>query len=103
MPRPIRCDHAAEADLIDIWSYTCERWGERQADRYLQALHDALTRLANDPTSGRDRSALRAGYRSLTIERHVIFYTCTEAELRVRRVLHAMMDTPSHLADDPDP
>ncbi len=90
-------DHAAEADLIDIWLYTFERWSEAQADRYLSLLEDGIKALVHEPQTGRQRDALRKGYWSKRIEHHVVFYTFTDAELRVRRVLHEVMDPELHL------
>ena len=38
MPRQLVKDRAAEADLIGVWLYSYQHWGERQADRYLDAI-----------------------------------------------------------------
>ncbi len=97
MARALVKDRAAENDLIEIWIYSYERWGEEQADRYLSLIERTLLRLAEDPSSGRMREALRTGYWSVSVERHVVFYTFTESELRIRRVLHRVMDFERHL------
>ena len=97
MPRQLVKDNAAEADLIGIWLYSFENWGEAQADRYLDLLELALGTLVKNPRAGKERHVLRPGYWSLRVEHHVVFYTFTDHELRIRRVLHEAMDPGSHV------
>ena len=52
---------------------------------------------SNAPPAGSRRDELREGYRSRRLEHHVVFYTFTDAELRIRRVLHEVMDVGRHL------
>ena len=40
----------ADADLRDIFDYTFETWGLRQADRYTALILEAVARLAQSPT-----------------------------------------------------
>ncbi|MDA1092376.1 MAG: type II toxin-antitoxin system RelE/ParE family toxin [Acidobacteria bacterium] len=97
MPRRLVKDRAAETDLIGIWTYSFEQWGEAQADRYLDALERGIGKLADDPEYGRQRNELRTGYWSKRIEHHAVFYTVTPSEVRIRRVLHESMDVDRHL------
>jgi toxin ParE1/3/4 len=92
----------AEADLREIWSYTFKTWGEAQADRYIDQLDDGLQECRIDPERGKPRDDVRAGYWSLLIRRHVAFYTFTEAEVLIQRVLHSSMDPGLHIEDDDD-
>jgi toxin ParE1/3/4 len=97
MARKLVKDNAAQADLIGIWVYSFETWGEAQADRYLGALENGIRKLVESPRSGNPRDELRKGYWSKRLEHHVVFYTVTDAELRIRRVLHEAMDVDRHL------
>jgi toxin ParE1/3/4 len=97
MSRKLVQDNAAAADLIGIWVYSFETWGEAQADRYLDALEQGSGKIAEDPTRGESRHQLRDGYWSKSIEHHVVFYTFNQAEVRIRRVLHEAMDVGRHL------
>ena len=97
MARKLVKDNAAEADLIGIWVYSFETWGEAQADRYLAALENGIRQLFESPRNGKPRDELREGYWSQRVEHHVVFYTFTDAELRIRRVLHEVMDVGRHL------
>jgi toxin ParE1/3/4 len=99
MARQLVHDRAAHADLIDIWLYSFETWGEAQAERYTAAIERGLGQLAEAPEKGKDRNALLPGYWSKHVERHVVFYTFDDHELRVRRVLHEVMDPSLHLGE----
>ena len=87
-------------DLEDIWIHTFERWGEAQADRYLEELGEGLRLCGTTPERGRDRGLVRDGYRSLLVRRHVIFYTFSDEYVRIQRVLHGSMDPTLHVLDD---
>lgn len=97
MPRKLVKDHAAESDLIGIWLYSFEQWSEAQADRYLSSLEEGIAVIVSKPETGRQRDPLRKSYWSKRIEHHVVFYTFTDSELRIRRVLHEVMDPDLHL------
>jgi len=97
MSRRLVKDNAAEADLISIWLYSFENWGEAQADRYLDAIETALKKIAKSPDQGESRDWLRQGYWSIRVEHHIAFYTFTDKEVRIRRVLHEVMDAGRHL------
>jgi len=97
MNRLLVKDNAAEADLIGIWLYSFENWGEAQADRYLDAIERAFKKIAKSPDRGESRDWLRKGYWSVRVEHHIAFYTFTDEEVRLRRVLHEVMDVGRHL------
>lgn len=97
MSRRLVHDRAAQTDLINIWVYSFETWGDVQADHYLDALALGIDSLAEAPERGVRRDTLREGYWSKRIEHHIIFYTFTDEEIRIRRVLHEVMDVGRHL------
>lgn len=97
VPRTLVKDGAAESDLIGIWLDTFEARNEAQADRYLRSLDRGIRELSKDPEGGTSRDALRAAYWSKTLEHHIVFYTFTDEEVRIRRVLHEVMDVGRHL------
>ena len=97
MKRTLLVSKRAETDLLEIWIWTNEQFGEAQADRYLDALETGMRRCGSEPQSGQDRGTIRAGYRSWRAGMHAIFYTCTDSEVVIQRVLHSSMDFESHL------
>jgi toxin ParE1/3/4 len=88
----------AEADIIDIWLYTFDKWGEAQADRYLKTLDIQMTKSLSHPLLSQSRDPLRLGYRSIQIERRLVFYRVSEVEeIEVIRVLHVSLEPELHL------
>jgi toxin ParE1/3/4 len=87
----------AEQDLVDIWVFTAEQWSFEQADSYLEVLVAGFERLTEHPQLGIARDDLRTGYRALTINQHIAFYTVVSDDIQIIRVLHKSVDTPRHL------
>lgn len=88
----IRKQTLAEADLVSVWIYTHDRWGEAQAERYLDELDTAIHRLAHNPELGHPCDFIRDGYRALRVNRHIVFYTFDAVAVRIVRILHERMD-----------
>ena len=57
----------AEADLIDIWLSTYDRWGEQQAEEYFDDLQTQIKTIAVNAEIGSARNEIRSGYRSLPV------------------------------------
>jgi toxin ParE1/3/4 len=82
----------AENDLIEIWIYSHERWGEVQAERYFDELEKGIKQLGRNPELGQRCDQIREGYRSLRINRHIVYYIVTPPAIHIIRVLHERMD-----------
>lgn len=95
----IRLSEAAQEDLIGIWLSTQDRWGEAQADSYLDDLDRALRALAEFPRKGADYSPVMPGMRRLLVGKHAAFYRIKDDHIRIVRVLHQSMDSAAHLND----
>ena len=54
----------AEQDLLEIWLYTFNEWGEQQADIYLDDLSGAMALLAEQPLASRERLEFNPRYGS---------------------------------------
>ena len=89
---------AAPADLGDIWDYTCERWGESQAENYVRDIQRAIDRVAHNPLIGRSLDEVREGYRRHAVGSHTLYYRISRPDLiDVVRILHKRMDVDQHL------
>lgn len=97
MIHAIHVHGSAESDLIDIWRYSFEQWGEFQADKYLDKLDSGIRKLADNPEIGVKRDHVRDGYRVLFVGSHAVYYTVTPDIVHVIRVLHGSMDPDRHL------
>ena len=93
----IRKTHRARNDLRGIWRDTCDKWGDRQADKYLDELNAGIEQLRDNPKLGKLRDALRPGYRSLHVNRHIVYYTLEPSLIRIIRVLYDGMDADRNL------
>jgi len=93
----IRITPRARLDLKAIWTYTLKRWGEPQADLYLRQLDAGIQSLLDFQDLGESCEHIRAGYRRLLVNRHLIFYQYGEMHIEIVRVLHQSMDVPHHL------
>jgi toxin ParE1/3/4 len=92
-----RLTPAARRDIESIWDYTVDHWGTRQAENYLRTIQAAIERAASDPLLGRSRDAIRVGYRSYSVDSHLVFYVPRSGHIDVIRVLHQRMDYNHHL------
>lgn len=86
-----RLTRAARRDLVEIGRFTLQRWGEKQALRYLTQLDERLRSLALEPEAGRRCDELRPGYWRYREGRHVIFYRAEGKQLEIIRILHERM------------
>jgi toxin ParE1/3/4 len=87
----VRLTRTARRDLDEIRRFTSERWGRAQWLRYVATLSDALLRIAREPLSGTKRDSLFEGLRSVSVEKHLIFYRPTEharGQIVVVRIIH---------------
>ena len=88
---------AAARDLQKIWRYTCNTWGEDQADRYIDTLNHAFIALAHSPDMASPCDFIRRGYRKRAVEHHVIYFRMAGQNMEIVRVLHERMDVHRHL------
>ncbi len=90
--KSLRLSKRASADLSNIWTYTIAEFGEAQAGHYLSALEDGFGLIIDHPEIGKPADHVKAGYRAFAKDRHIIYYTITEAHIDVIGVLHERMD-----------
>ncbi|WP_306045186.1 type II toxin-antitoxin system RelE/ParE family toxin [Nioella sp. MMSF_3534] len=94
----IRLSDRARADLEEIRAYTVEAWGRGQWLAYYRQLVTAFERITGDPDAGRDRSLLVPGMRSVSCQRHVIFFKrldATDGAAVILRIVHQRRNMPA--------
>ena len=96
MPRIVK-QALVDQDLVDIWLYTFDEWGEKQADKYLDDLDTAIKLLAEQPLISRKRTELDPPVRIHHHGHHLVVYLALGDGISVVRVLHESMDVDSHL------
>lgn len=95
MNLPYLLSEDAKEDLISIYLYGYDIWGEAQADRYHDELHRTFAMLSDTPRSGRLRRELAESVRSFAYQAHIIFYMEWEQSVAIVRVLHGAKDFPA--------
>lgn len=108
----------AKADLLDIATYTQERYGERQADAYEQVLRNAIEAICTEPLrpGSRDRSTdlkqpgLRSYHTALPNDpsktgvkspRHLVLYSePKEDRITIHRIIHEARDVEHQVTPD---
>ena len=100
-PWRVRLTAAAERDFVDVVAWTAERFADRQAGRYADAIARAIAGLADGPDQlgSHTREDLPVGLRILPIARravrarHVLIYRLSgDSIIEIVRILHQSMD-----------
>src|SRR5664279_1625479 len=86
-----RLSRLAEADLLDIATYTLQTWGQDQAIRYVGDLESCCRKLADNPELGRTCDHVRPGLRRMEHARHILFYRIEAEGIVASRILHQRM------------
>lgn len=87
----------ARADIGGIWRYSRDNWSVAQADRYVNAIREAISAAAREPEHGRSCAPAAADYYRVTAGSHFVFYRIALGGIVVARVLHQRMDFIRHL------
>jgi len=93
----VRLTPLAEEDLISIWIYSLDRWGETQADQYLDRLYQAFMLISDHPQIASVCEELVPEVRIYSCEQHLIVYTLSQIGIEIMRVLHHSMDIESQI------
>jgi toxin ParE1/3/4 len=102
----VRLSQTAERDFLDIFRWTAESFGRRQALIYRRTLIEALTALHSGPelSGSMPRDEIRPGLRSVHVGRQgrrgrrIVLYRSDQAgTVEVVRILHDAMDLQRHL------
>lgn len=96
----VRFSRRAEADLLEIGSYTLREWGSKQTARYLRDLQRCTALLASNPRLGRACDEVRPGLMRFEKGLHVFFYRMSPEGIIVSRVLHREMLPWRHTFED---
>ena len=87
----------AASDLEAIAENTIERFGVDQARAYRDSLRSCFEQLSDNPRMGRRAEQLLPGLRRFKHRSHIVFYTRSDDEIFVVRILHYRMDAPRRL------
>lgn len=94
----LRRPHAAD-DLVGIWLNTFDKWGEEQADRYLDDIENTLMLLSDQPLISAERPEFDPPVRIHHHKHHLLIYLLVDGGIEVIRVLHERMNIDNYLAE----
>ncbi|MFM6997630.1 MAG: type II toxin-antitoxin system RelE/ParE family toxin [Bacteroidota bacterium] len=86
-PRSIKFRSKANQDLLDIFQFSLEAFGEVQAKKYASDVLDQINILGRFPMIG--ISSKKSSIRILPVHQHVVVYEIYSAHLTVLRILSA--------------
>ena len=87
----------AEKDIVNIASYTIQRFGIRQARLYRDGLFNAFATISDFPFIGSDQSQIKKNIRRHVYESHSIYYRIDVNEIFILRILGPGKDPLQHL------
>lgn len=82
----------AITDVEDIYDYSVNEFGVKQADFYLQNIDNSILKLRENPLIGRKRDEIKKGLYSFSIKKHIIYYRLFKNHIRIVRLLHTSRD-----------
>lgn len=90
----------AALDIFETWDHIA---GENMtaADRWVDELDAAFSRLSTQPMMGRARPEIAPDLRSFPFRRYVIYYVPLSDGIDVVRVLHSARDIDGLVGDQP--
>jgi toxin ParE1/3/4 len=93
---------SAQEDLLDIFLYTLDFWGEDQAPAYQKLVKTAMQRIAENPfTPGsKAHNEIVQGCRTLRCGKHFLIYRVQSNQVEIARILHESMDFSRHVSED---
>ena len=86
----------AETDLENIFDYTIDRWGEKQATDYTNKLFKRFEQLADNPSLGKKRDEIYEGYFSYFEGSHTIFFRLKGRDIEIIGIPHQNEDIELH-------
>jgi len=97
MARRLRVAATATRDLKRIADYSYRRWGARVVARYAHGLDDAMLSLRQKPSAGRNYLELHRDIYRYRFKSHFLYYTVSDMDVRIVRILHVRMSPKRHL------
>ncbi len=78
----------ADSDLSSIFDYTVEKWGEKQALKYIADLKEAILMLCDNPKIAKFRTDLSNNTFSFPVLQHVVYFDLFDETLIIWAIHH---------------
>ncbi|RLL49701.1 type II toxin-antitoxin system RelE/ParE family toxin [Mariprofundus sp. EBB-1] len=98
----------ADVAQDEIWRYSCQTWGEKQAEKYIKGLHHHLQLLSERKRRWRPLPGYLVVPSDLNIEayfskyehRYLFFRELSAGSIGIMAILHEQSDMPIRLCED---
>ncbi|HBJ33168.1 MAG TPA: hypothetical protein DDZ51_00085, partial [Planctomycetaceae bacterium] len=98
--RTVHLTDRALRDIVDIESFSIDKFGERVAAQYVRKLEAGIRRIADNPDLLREELPFHDSLKFYRIEQHLLVCeTAIVGRIIVLSLLHSSMDIPSRLAE----
>lgn len=81
----------ARKDLKEIWNYTIDKWGEKQAKTYLNDIFECFDEITNENLIYKRLLIGNKNFKLVRCGHHCIFFT-VDIEPTIAAILHEKMD-----------
>ena len=81
----------AENDIVEIWDYTVNKWGEKQADGYIGVIYEYFSEIATDNVFCRTIFIEDEEVKYVRCEHHYIFFL-SEKKPIILGIIHEKRD-----------
>ncbi len=99
MLNELRLSPKAKDDLKLIGHYTYKNFGIKQMEHYLRKIDDGFILIRSEPEIGIVRDEIKKGYRSFSVEKHIIFYRILDTKIDIIGITPGKMDVKSHYSN----
>ncbi|MEO9652437.1 MAG: type II toxin-antitoxin system RelE/ParE family toxin [Roseobacter sp.] len=86
----------ADADIDGIYEYTIQKFGLRQAQKYLGEMEDKFSKLVEYPSFGSDYGFISPDLRRYELAAHSVYYVPAKDGILILRVLGNSQDPAWH-------
>ena len=87
----------ADTDLVELYLYGYQQFGEKQAEQYFSELEKCFQLLSETPLICRERIEFNPPVRIHNHGAHIIIYIIKTEHILITRILRANMDIQRHL------
>ncbi len=95
----VRYADAAKLQLIDIWRYSKQRWGDARAERYVREIDRKVHAVAEGRRRPRPCPEVLAALSVIPSGSHNVYLTVEDDILQVVAVLHQRMEPGRHIRE----
>ena len=90
----------AKHQLLKIWQYSYENWGEKQADAYLKNINIMIETICENPQKGMIFSPLADNsVRYILTQKHYLFYAEKVGYVLILAILYSKMELSAKVVD----